>query len=655
MSEDSTTRTRVEWALDALTRGPVVPLKPNSKAPRWGGWRMRALRTEEEVREHWAANPDDNIGTMCTDCVVLDIDRKHDARGKESYEWLKDSGYEFPPTFKVLTTSGGAHFYYRNPGNVGTLLGFLNGLDRKSVAGSEAHQVVAPGSTIDGKAYTVYADLPVADPPKWLLDDELLTGWHREWVRTTRSEEAYVPKADSEYVGRTSILKVEADYLYECIERSLHKALPTWTPEEERLPKIPRHVHHDELYSIFSWLWNKRVWSEKSWWSACEAADDLVGAGHRLHDSMDFKNMVLDVSRYDQPEEKEWPKPVPATEEERTFWNTDKTVTLGSKTFPILGLPFYDRDTDLATPSKEWWWNGRISHPASVIWHGPSGVGKSSIVVGLLDAAFSGDTDFLGEPLGGLGSVRALYMEEEGPIEMKMKLDRLGWPGDRCKAISVDDMYGVEWLQLMLSVLNAAEENGYNLVVVDTLSLWVRGEGGGRPDLYEFANLLKPIFSHAMRSGISIWALHHDGVGRKDIYGGNEVLAPFQHAVAHTYDNNTELDKLRFYKRYFDRPRPSPIFYHYDEHTGERHPAGTSPNVSNGSYQSSMADRNLRLVLDSLAKAYPNWLTKDELTGHTAMGEKTLDKWLKVAVTQFEAEVDPRMGRGNKSRWRYSG
>lgn len=78
------------------------------------------------------------------------------------------AGREIPATFTVATPTGGLHLYFRRPEgvtlrNTAGRLGAL--IDTRACGG----YVVAPGSVINGAAYTILADRPIAPLPDWLV------------------------------------------------------------------------------------------------------------------------------------------------------------------------------------------------------------------------------------------------------------------------------------------------------------------------------------------------------------------------------------------------------------------------------------------------------------------------------------------------------
>jgi hypothetical protein len=154
----------VQWARRGFRVFPCLPDEPGkegnerrAKKPVWEGWTEWATADEATIRSWWGAH-EFNIGVLTTDMVVVDIDTKPGKDGMAS--WMQVyGGFE---TLMVRTPSGGYHLYYTGA-NVALNQGALGtGLDIRSHHG----YVLAPGSTIEGRPYTVEIDQPLAQAPR---------------------------------------------------------------------------------------------------------------------------------------------------------------------------------------------------------------------------------------------------------------------------------------------------------------------------------------------------------------------------------------------------------------------------------------------------------------------------------------------------------
>ncbi|MCX5784572.1 MAG: phage/plasmid primase, P4 family [Elusimicrobia bacterium] len=163
---------KLKWALSLAEQGwPVFPLEPNGKKPITRNGFKDATTSAEAIQQWWERNPDANIGLatgVVSGIAAVDIDVKKGAKGRESAAGLNGG---LPPTLKVLTPSGGWHLYYVCPeGGLRSRNGLLPGVDLKADGG----YVVAPGSTIDGKAY------------EWNNAEEHLSAMSEEILALTR-------------------------------------------------------------------------------------------------------------------------------------------------------------------------------------------------------------------------------------------------------------------------------------------------------------------------------------------------------------------------------------------------------------------------------------------------------------------------------------
>lgn len=164
----------------------VFPLIPDDKRPAIRDWESRATTDPDRIERCWQDGPY-GIGIACgpSGLVVIDLDRsKRD--GKRPLAWqipgvecgedalavvAERAGQPFEPlvdTYSVRTGSGGLHLYYAAADtelrNTAGQLGWL--IDTRAAGG----YVVAAGTTVAGKTYTVVADTKPAPLPQWLAE-----------------------------------------------------------------------------------------------------------------------------------------------------------------------------------------------------------------------------------------------------------------------------------------------------------------------------------------------------------------------------------------------------------------------------------------------------------------------------------------------------
>jgi len=176
---------RLRAALAAANRGwPVFPLRPGQKRPRseLTEWETRATVDHETITGWWRRHPDDNIAiaTGPGGLVVVDLDVAHPdekqppdhpgARGGLDVFAVLAAEHPNVPgsTWTVETASGGRHLYFRAPAcggpwrNTAGRLGWH--IDTRAGGG----YVLAAGSVVGGRPYTVIHDQPPVELPAWM-------------------------------------------------------------------------------------------------------------------------------------------------------------------------------------------------------------------------------------------------------------------------------------------------------------------------------------------------------------------------------------------------------------------------------------------------------------------------------------------------------
>jgi hypothetical protein len=199
-----------EVALSAAARGwHVFPLRRDDKRPAFPdhpvdtctrtdprcrnghtGWEDRATTDPARIRRGWATTAY-GVGVACgpSGLVVIDLDAPKPGQvappewsdplcqtGDDVFDLLclRHGETGTSDTYTVATGRGGTHLYYQHPaggpalrntaGERGNGLGWL--IDTRAHGG----YVVAAGSTVAGRPYTVLRDAGVAELPAWLAE-----------------------------------------------------------------------------------------------------------------------------------------------------------------------------------------------------------------------------------------------------------------------------------------------------------------------------------------------------------------------------------------------------------------------------------------------------------------------------------------------------
>jgi Bifunctional DNA primase/polymerase, N-terminal len=160
----------------------VFPCLVGYKQPLWRNWETRATRDPAEITRVWSRAPF-NVGVACgpSGIVVVDLDvpkggmlapaDRQPAGVASGVEVLVElalrAGEQFPRTMTVATPRGGRHLVFRAPRttvirNSAGSAGWC--IDVRAAGG----YVIGVGSVVQGVAYRLVNDAPVAELPGWL-------------------------------------------------------------------------------------------------------------------------------------------------------------------------------------------------------------------------------------------------------------------------------------------------------------------------------------------------------------------------------------------------------------------------------------------------------------------------------------------------------
>jgi len=205
---------KLEAALKYAARGwRVFPLLPNTKRPAICGWDKDATTEGKTICEWWKQTPEANVAILCGagDCgpYVVDIDAPKGGHKSDGAASLAAAGITLPPTLTAITPNEGRHLYFglltppkREQIHTGANINGLLGVDIRAAGG----YIVAPPSTIDGKAYkwTNY------DTTRFLADYPSALHWKEQ----PKAEPAPLPAVRVE--SRTDATERARLYLNSC-------------------------------------------------------------------------------------------------------------------------------------------------------------------------------------------------------------------------------------------------------------------------------------------------------------------------------------------------------------------------------------------------------------------------------------------------------
>lgn len=165
----------------------VHPLKPGTKVPIVSEWQHKATTDRKTIRRWWRDRPSANVGIAtgaASDLWVLDVDLgSHPEEAQATMAELVERFGPLKPTRVVKTPSGGVHYWYRYPKNIGTwtnaggnLIKPKGGIDVRAEGGQVA---VAPSIITHDNKGIEYPGGPrayvsdgakVAKLPRWLAE-----------------------------------------------------------------------------------------------------------------------------------------------------------------------------------------------------------------------------------------------------------------------------------------------------------------------------------------------------------------------------------------------------------------------------------------------------------------------------------------------------
>jgi hypothetical protein len=165
-----------------LRRGlAVFPLPPGAKTA-VRGWQHTIITGESAaIAPAWPNGANIAVACRASGIVGIDLDRHTDGGANAGVDGVAQFaavcrrwGQPRPATFEVATPNRGRHLYFRVPSGlvVASVSGGTSrlgpGIDIRGPGQRLGGYLAGPGSVIDGRAYTIATDLPIAMLPSWL-------------------------------------------------------------------------------------------------------------------------------------------------------------------------------------------------------------------------------------------------------------------------------------------------------------------------------------------------------------------------------------------------------------------------------------------------------------------------------------------------------
>lgn len=352
----------------------MFPLSPNAKTPALkADWRELATTDRLAIMDWWDDNPKYNIGVAGDETLtILDFDTKGGKPGLETLADMRQKGLP-AATFEVRTPSGGVHVYVQTdrafPNSVGTLPD-LPGMDVRS----KNAYVVGPGSTLDGVAYTIFADhAPAMLPAMFASVLESSTKSHSAKIEAPVAEldkQSNIDKATSWLLkvaphatqgngGDQTTFTVAARMRdFALTEATAFQLLAEhWNPNKAS-PPWPADELQDKVKNAFSYATGT--------YGALTPEADFLDSAKNLHD------IDLGASPFEG--------------------QSDLITQLGAPTHPQQKTAFhlltYEEMTNL--PQPEWLIEGVVQRRSAALLFGKSNAFKSFLAIDLAAAVASG-------------------------------------------------------------------------------------------------------------------------------------------------------------------------------------------------------------------------------------------------------------------------
>lgn len=172
--------TNLEYALRYAELGYyVIPIRAGEKRPDTPNGASDASRDPAVIRGWWGAKPKNNIGIVCRNCLVLDLDNKGQGDGRAEFKLMREEIKGIPTggPVSITATGGGQHWFFKKPGidlKASTHITYNGQKTNIDIRTGNTYVVAAPSAIKDGGRYKWKVPLvPVDDLPA--LPDSLFT------------------------------------------------------------------------------------------------------------------------------------------------------------------------------------------------------------------------------------------------------------------------------------------------------------------------------------------------------------------------------------------------------------------------------------------------------------------------------------------------
>jgi hypothetical protein len=478
------------WAVFPVPPGEKKSYKAakHSDGRRWG-----LTKNLEEIRANWERWPNANIGIatgVASGFFVIDADtlEGHGVDGIASLRELIAAKGPLPKTRMAESPSGSLHFFFTHPGEGIKIKNsdseLAPGVDVKGDGG----MVIAPPSFRNGIAYRWLNDLPIAEPPAWLLD--LVKDQIRERPPGGK------PETDPAIIAAALAVIPNEDLGWEEWNRIGMAAWRATGGDGEGFAAFDSWSKKSKKYDAHDTV--------KKWDSYFSSPPDRIGAGTIFHLANEADPGW--GNRYDAKLEARL-RPVDPKQSDESSKSEQKPPPPRS---PIELV----RASDIVIRPKSWIWEGHLLRGALELTTGIPGLGKSQVQCHFVGCASAGLKWPNGSPALGPMNVIMVTAEDALDTEVVPRLIAAGANLERVhilKCIRADRMRQRQFLlnEDLLELERVIKQMGeVGLITIDPITAYM----GGKMDSHkttEVRSQLGPLKDFAERTNVALSAITH--------------------------------------------------------------------------------------------------------------------------------------------------
>ena len=451
--------TMLEAALAYCRAGhSVVPMRPDEKRPNVPSWEplQTVALTEDQIRSHWAAFPNDNIAIIpgFKDLLCVDGDIHKDGGDEALYAFFWDTDLRIDENTPVaISANGGVHYFFHYPGGVGS-----GPIDKTVDIKSNGGLIIVWPSVIKGKQYK-WKTAPIFDFSQFqTLSDEVATNIKKH-VRD------YSPEQKNRGVFQDSSM-FSMDFKI-TDNREFEMAKAVWRQGKRLLEE-----GHDDLPAE---LWLEFAWHDFS--TLCAGRDMpleierspqemLVKIKSILKKPAKIEKLKKEASAQVIKAQVAMAPPEPANDQ-----NAAPAIE-GLPPLPSLPIEAWDFVDDVSSAPPEY--VEGLLQPGVSVWYGQPNVGKTFVVFDLaahiawgrpwngLEVEQGRCVYVAAEGVGGLRKRRLAFKKHYPDVPLNIPLDIVNYTPDLVQ--------GTDTARLIQTIGDA------KLVIIDTLAACSAGQ-----------------------------------------------------------------------------------------------------------------------------------------------------------------------------------